>query len=139
MIKPHTISSVKPAESKENTLPASTSSDMVQLSVSSTKKLSGKTNKTDQVLTYLKASMSCELWAVHMHNHVLLFFVSSNQTHACVAPQDKAAADMHSENRIYKRQLIGLLAKVNVLCSDAGMTSSLLCSLELSYTQLCCS
>lgn len=61
MIKPHTISSVKPAESKENTLPASTSSDMVQLSVSSTKKLSGKTNKTDQVLTYLKASMSCEL------------------------------------------------------------------------------
>ncbi len=41
-----------------------------------------------------------------------MFCACTHMTHACVPLQDKAAEAIHNKNRIYKRQLIGLLAKV---------------------------
>ncbi len=54
--------------------------------------------------------------------------------------QDKAAEEKHKENLIYKRQLIGLLAKVNsctemcthgVLSSSSSAFLAQLCSMQM--------
>ncbi len=61
MIKPDTISSFRTEESKENQMKQDTdsnaSSDMVMPSTSGTKKLTLKSMKTDQVITYLTKSV----------------------------------------------------------------------------------
>ncbi len=80
------------------------------------KKLTAKPSKTDQVLTYLKASVS--ILSRSFRGFCSQFSILG--IHACCLMQDKAAADMHKENRTYKKQLIGLLAKVtNCMLSQA--------------------
>ncbi len=60
MIKPDTISSMRPSEEKDTAVPANADSQKPQplLLGSTNKKLSLKASKTDQVLTYLKNSVS---------------------------------------------------------------------------------
>lgn len=114
MIKPDTVSSFRTEDNKENAATGHTSSqkDAAIASTSSGiggKKLSAKPSKTDQVLTYLKASVST--LAEKPHSFPLLCCFTSYAFHAGPPLQDKAAAELHNENRVYKKQLIGLLAR----------------------------
>ncbi len=106
--------------------------------VATQKKLTSKPSKADQVLTYLKNSVSTCLG-----QPVTSVFLLHSGLHACHLLQDKVATEIHNENRVYKKQLIGLLAKVkqkgkkqpNSPACWAHMNSC--CSVDCSTKQLC--
>ena len=118
MIQPDTISSlaaedkVPETSSTSSSQPSSLQDAVVpSISASQGKKLSCKTNQSDRVLAYLASvgtfqGVTCTF---------ILFCVMVYMSVQCtvyVTLQDKAAADAQKENSVYKRQLIGLLAKV---------------------------
>lgn len=142
MIKPATISSFRADNNKENKRAADNETkvmaDQVNDAIPSTsgvvtnKKLTSKPSRTDQVLTYLKAlvctSGSKRKW-------LTLLLTCHSGVHACCLLQDKVAAEIHNENRVYKKQLIGLLAKVQHISMHEVLSSSLVPFVQY---QLCC-
>ncbi len=114
-IKPDTITSFSPSkidtDGKDDTQSPVASQDAVV--PSSCKKLISKTNQADKVLTYLKASVSMYqlVGACHFCVIVTITFLGD----PVLSVQDEAAKEMHKENKVMKKQLIGLLAKVNKL------------------------
>ncbi len=118
MIQPDTISSLAADDKVPETssAPSSQPSSVQDAVVPSTsgsqgKKLSCKTNQSDRVLAYLKASVSTCCLNVQLSVSSLDCLISMSEGHK-ITLQDKAAADTQKQNNMYKRQLIGLLAKV---------------------------
>ena len=114
-IKPDTILSFG-ASKDNNTKPDEQSPSASQQDAvvpSSTKKLTSKMNQSDKVLTYLKASvrvLTVVCWKLFpfVTKHL---WVAKHSVIFC--EQDAAAKEMHDKNKVMKKQLIGLLAKVN--------------------------
>ncbi len=118
MIQPDTISSLAADDKVPETssAPSSQPSSVQDAVVPSTsgsqgKKLSCKTNQSDHVLAYLKASVSTCCLDVQLSVSSLDCLILMSEAHE-ITLQDKAAADAQKQNNMYKRQLIGLLAKV---------------------------
>lgn len=122
MIQPQTILSlaVTPDDKvpEGNSAPSSQASSAHDAVVPSTsgsqsKKLTCKMNQSDRVLAYLKASVSTRHREVPLTLLILVgcLILISDAQH--VTLQDKAAQEAQKENNMYKRQLIGLLAKVH--------------------------